>query len=85
MAEETFAIAVYCTVKYFDSFEKAIIASVNHKGDSDATGAVTGNVLGAVVGYDAIPEFFKADLELHEVILHVADDLWRGCTTKYKP
>lgn len=85
VAEETLAIAVYCTVKYFDSFEKAIIASVNHKGDSDSTGAVTGNVLGAVVGYDAIPEFFKADLELHDVILHVADDLWRGCTTKFKP
>lgn len=84
VAEETLAIAVYCAVKYFDNFEKAIIASVNHKGDSDSTGAVTGNILGAVVGYDAIPEFFKADLELHDVILHVADDLWRGRTTKFK-
>lgn len=84
VAEETLAIAVYCAVKYFDNFEKAIIASVNHKGDSDSTGAVTGNILGAVVGYDAIPEFFKTDLELHNVILHVADDLWRGRTTKFK-
>lgn len=84
VAEETLAIAVYCAVKYFDNFEKAIIASVNHKGDSDSTGAVTGNILGAVVGYDAIPELFKTDLELHDVILHVADDLWRGMTTKFK-
>lgn len=84
VAEETFAMAVYCTVKYFDDFEKAMIASVNHCGDSDSTGAVTGNLLGAVVGYEAIPEFFKTDLELHDVILHVADDLWRGETTKYK-
>lgn len=84
VAEETLAIAVYCAVKYFDNFEKAIIASVNHKGDSDSTGAVTGNILGAVVGYDAIPELFKTDLELHNVILHVADDLWRGMTTKFK-
>lgn len=83
VAEETLAIAVYCAVKYFDNFEKAIIASVNHKGDSDSTGAVTGNILGAVVGYDAIPEFFKTDIELHDVILHVADDLWRGKTTKF--
>ena len=83
VAEETLAIAVYCAVKYFDNFEKAIIASVNHKGDSDSTGAVTGNILGAVVCYDAIPEFFKTDLELHDVILHVADDLWRGKTTKF--
>lgn len=84
VAEETLAIAVYCAVKYFDNFEKAIIASVNHRGDSDSTGAVTGNILGAVVGYDAISEFFKTDLELHNVILHVADDLWRGRTTKFK-
>lgn len=84
VAEETLAIAVYCAVKYFDNFEKAIIASVNHKGDSDSTGAVTGNILGAVVGYVAIPEFFKTDLELHDVILHVADDLWGGRTTKFK-
>ena len=84
VAEETLAIAVYCAVKYFDNLEKAIVASVNHKGDSDSTGAVTGYILGAVVGYDAIPEFFKTDLELHDVILHVADDLWRGRTTKFK-
>ena len=84
VAEETLAIAVYCAVKYFDNFEKAIIASVNHKGDSDSTGAVTGIILGAVVGYDAIPEFFKTDLELHDVILHVADDLCGGRTTKFK-
>ena len=84
VAEETLAIAIYCTVKYFDNFEQAMIASVNHCGDSDSTGTVTGNILGAVVGYDAIPEFFKTDLELHDVILLVADDLWRGETTKYE-
>ena len=84
VAEETLAIAVYCCAKYFDNFEKALIASVNHGGDSDSTGAVTGNILGAAIGYDAIPEHFKKDLELHDVILHVADDLWRGYTTKFK-
>ena len=81
VAEETLAIAVYCTAKYFTDFEKALIAAVNHGGDSDSTGAVTGNILGAAVGYDAIPEHFKTDLEMHEVILHVADDLWGGKTT----
>ena len=83
VAEETLAIAVYCCAKYFDDFEKAMIASVNHGGDSDSTGAVTGNILGAAIGYEAIPEHFKADLQLHDVILHVADDLWRGYTTRF--
>ena len=63
-------------------FEEAMIAAVNHGGDSDSTGAVTGNILGAAIGYEAIPQFFKDDLELHDVILHMADDLYRGEVTK---
>ena len=81
--DEAFAIAIYCTVKYFNDFEKAMIAAVNHKGDSDSTGAVTGNLLGAAIGYDAIPKCFKDNLELHDVILHVADGLWMGESTKF--
>lgn len=80
--DEAVAIAVYCTLKHLGDFESAIVASVNHKGDSDSTGAVTGNIIGAMVGYDAIPKYYKDNLELHDVILHVADDLWRGETTK---
>jgi ADP-ribosylglycohydrolase len=82
VGEETLAIALYCALKHFDSFEDAMIAAVNHKGDSDSTGAVTGNILGAVVGYEAIPQFFKDDLEMHDLILHMADDLYRGEVTK---
>lgn len=80
--EETLAIALYCCIRHFDCFEDAMIAAVNHGGDSDSTGAVTGNILGAVVGYEAIPQFFKDDLELHDVILHMADDIYRGEVTK---
>ena len=59
-----------------------MIAAVNHGGDSDSTGAVTGNILGAAIGYEAIPQFFRDDLELHDVILHIADDIYRGEVTK---
>jgi len=83
VAEETLAIAVYCCCRHFDNFHQALVASVNHAGDSDSTGAVTGNILGAAVGYDAIPQCFKDGLELHDVILHVADDLYRGYTTRF--
>ncbi len=81
VAEETVAIAIYCTLTHFENFEKAMIAAVNHAGDSDSTGAVTGNLLGATIGYDAIPQFYKDDLELHDVVLHIADDLYHGKTT----
>ena len=79
VAEETLAIAVYCALKYEDDFEKAIITSVNHNGDSDSTGAVTGNILGSYLGYHAIPDKFKANLELYDVILEMADDLCHDC------
>ena len=80
--EEALAIALFCALKHFDNFEQAMITAVNHGGDSDSTGAVTGNILGAAVGYEAIPQFFKDNLELHDVILHMADDLYRGEATK---
>lgn len=80
--EEALAIALYCALKHFDCFEDAMIAAVNHGGDSDSTGAVTGNILGAAIGYEAIPQFYKDDLEMHGLILHMADDLYRGEVTK---
>ena len=79
VAEETLAIAVYCALKYQDDFDKAIIASVNHKGDSDSTGAVAGNILGAKLGLAGIPEKYTENLELKDIILQVADDLWHDC------
>lgn len=78
VAEETLAIAVYCAVKYEHSFEKALIAAVNHDGDSDSTGAVTGNILGTRLGYNAIPHEFIEKLELRDVILELAGDMFRS-------
>lgn len=80
VGEEALTIALYCAVKYFDDFEKAVIVAVNHKGDSDSTGAVLGNILGTAVGYNALPQHFKTKLEFHDVILRMADDLWKGET-----
>ena len=77
VAEETLAVAVYCSVKYQNDFDKALTVSVNHDGDSDSTGAVTGNILGALIGYDAIPEKYKTNLELRDTIIDVADKLYK--------
>lgn len=86
VAEETLAIAVYCALKYSDDFEKGIIAAVNHDGDSDSTGAVAGNILGAARGFDAIPRRFIDKLELKDIILEIAEDLHHDCQiTGYGP
>ncbi len=79
VAEETIAIAVYCALKYESDFEKAICAAVNHSGDSDSTGAVCGNILGAYLGVDAIPQKYLENLELKDLIEEITADLYNGC------
>ena len=79
VAEETLAIAVFCAVRYSDDFDRALIAAVNHDGDSDSTGSVTGNILGASLGLSGIPQHFLQKLELRDILLDVADDLWKDC------
>ena len=75
VAEETLAIAVYCALKYENDFDKALRAAVNHNGDSDSTGAVCGNILGAYIGYNAISQKYKERLELHDLICEISDML----------
>ena len=79
VAEETLAIAAYCGIKYQGDFEKAVCTAVNHNGDSDSTGAVCGNIIGAYLGYEAIPQKYKANLEFHDVLLELAEDLFNDC------
>jgi ADP-ribosylglycohydrolase len=88
VGEEAWAIALYCSVRHVDNMEEAIIASVNHDGDSDSTGAICGNIMGAIYGYEAIkrqrlfcPEGreFESTLELANIILALADDLYTSC------
>ncbi len=81
VAEETLPIAVYCALRHKNDFDKAVVAAVNHGGDSDSTGAVTGNILGAHLGASGIPEKFLTHLELKDTILEIADDLFSGCPT----
>ena len=78
VAEETLAIAVYCAIKHEDDFEKAIVAAVNHQGDSDSTGAVTGNILGARLGLQGIPQKYLDALEGRAVLEILAQDLCDG-------
>ena len=77
--DEALAIAVYCALRYPDDFSAGITAASNHRGDSDSTASIAGNILGARLGFSAIPEKWKTDLELYDVITEIADDLFTGC------
>lgn len=78
VAKETLGIALYCSLRYEHDFSGGAIAAVNHSGDSDSTGAVTGNILGAIQGYEGIDKKWKTDLELLPVLLEMSQDLYRG-------
>lgn len=93
--EEAWAIALYCAIRHIDSMRDAIIASVNHDGDSDSTGSVCGNIMGAIYGYEEIkrqrlfcPEgkTFEDTIELANIILAIANDLTTSCIiSEYDP
>ncbi len=72
VAEETLAIAIYSALRHHDDFSAALVASVNHDGDSDSTGAVTGNILGAYLGDVGIDDKWKEHLELYDLISKIA-------------
>ncbi|MCR4600180.1 MAG: ADP-ribosylglycohydrolase family protein [Clostridia bacterium] len=76
VAEETLAIGVYCALAHQDDFAGAVSAAVNHSGDSDSTGAVTGGILGALFGIEQLPMKFVTQLELYDVITEISQDLF---------
>jgi ADP-ribosylglycohydrolase len=51
-----------------------VLLAVNHSGDSDSTGAITGNLLGAIHDYDGIPAQWVHDLELNDVLKALCRD-----------
>lgn len=75
VAEETLAISIFSVLRHINDFKGCMICAVNHGGDSDSTGAVAGNIIGAILGYDAIPDEFPASLQLHDLIVEMADEL----------
>ncbi|WP_280417394.1 ADP-ribosylglycohydrolase family protein [Nocardia carnea] len=77
IAEECLAVAVYCAVSAQDTGDVrgALLAAVNHSGDSDSTGAVAGNLIGAGHGLSALPREWVGAVEGRDLLIQVADDL----------
>jgi ADP-ribosylglycohydrolase len=73
VAEEALAIAV-CAALVARDIPDGLRIATNHDGDADSTGAVAGNILGALFGAAALPKAWLRDLELVEVIDRMAED-----------
>ncbi|MFF5706229.1 ADP-ribosylglycohydrolase family protein [Streptomyces sp. NPDC012794] len=72
-AEDALAAAVYCALVAED-VPHGLRLAVNHGGDSAATGALCGALLGALHGETALPAAWLAELEGRATLLELADD-----------
>jgi ADP-ribosylglycohydrolase len=74
IAEEALAVSLFCALRA-DSFEHGVLLAVNHSGDSDSTGSMTGQLLGALWGAERLPSGWLEQLELRSVIEELGRDL----------
>jgi ADP-ribosylglycohydrolase len=86
VAEECLAIAVYVALHAYvtGNIAAALLLSVNHTGDSDSTGAVCGNLLGAMYGIDALPPAWTGGVEGSAEIIGLADDIVDRAAPKHR-
>lgn len=82
LAEEAVAIAVYSALatstqkssaSASEHFRSAIRLAANHRGDSDSTASITGNILGAHYGEACLPQDWLRSAEAPELIRAMAD------------
>lgn len=88
ITEEALAIILLCALRHEDDIAGASTSTANH-GDSNATAALAGTLVGARVDFNESPGRLVAPLELVDVILELADDLHTDCSMSewggYKP
>ena len=68
--------AIYASLANQHDFDTAMITAVNHSGYSSAVAAITGALLGARLGVEALPEFYMESLEPTAVLQELSVDLF---------
>jgi len=78
-ADETFALAYFCILRYPNDYKKAVQTAVNITGDSDSVASVAGGILGARLGIDAVPISWIEALKDKEIL----EEMVRPLLEKY--
>lgn len=68
------AVAMSADMDSEQDIRDALWLSVRHSGDSDSTGALSGNLLGAMASADVLPTSWIEELELRQVLETILDD-----------
>jgi len=74
---ETFSAACYA-VRNSDNFEQAVTAAVNYRFDADTTGAVCGQIAGAIYGMSNIPERWLEAVAWKDKLENMAESLFKN-------
>ena len=74
--------SIYAAVANQSDFDTAMITAVNHSGYSSAVAGITGAILGAKMGYAALPDFYLESLEPVKALCTLADDMVSFTPTK---
>jgi ADP-ribosylglycohydrolase len=81
VADEALAMGVYAAMAGETDMRRGLTIATTHSGDSDSTGAIAGNILGALHGERMVLELLGDDeLELRDEIVRLADDLFGAWT-----
>jgi ADP-ribosyl-[dinitrogen reductase] hydrolase len=79
VGEEALGIALTCALTCQDSSPESLAAalwrSVAHGGDSNSTGSLTGNLLGAMYGIESLPPAWLDELQLRAIVGRIACDM----------
>lgn len=75
IAEEAVVMALYCVLRRPDDYPAAVTLAANISGDSDTVACITGGVMGARLGINAIPADWIERLENRDYLSSLAQRL----------
>ncbi len=74
-ALEAIPASVYCFLKHPRNYQGAVLAAVNGGDAADSIAALTGSMVGALAGIEAIPKQWQDEVENGDVLAGVAENL----------
>ncbi len=73
--DEALALTVFIAFRYPTDFRSAVQKAVLYSGDRDSVGSITGALMGALLGAEAIPETWVAAIDKRDVLEYAAAQL----------
>ena len=73
--ESALAISLYCILRHSADWAAGVLCAVNRTGDSDSVGAITGALLGTLLGVNAIPAEWLRQVENARLLDKLASEV----------